>query len=144
MLNRIPGALDAAFEGLGDPTTSPWLADPRAGVRLHVESFRDGGSFLIPKSKWELFNEGNDVPPLWSSTEVWSPIPHPKKVGLGKAQRRPSASPGSRGSAWRCRTCVAPWPGAELLNSKSTPTTKGTWQIKIRGRGEVARLFRTR
>jgi hypothetical protein len=59
--NKIPGAPDAAFEGLGDATTSPWLADPRAGVRLHVESFRDGGSFLIPKSKWELFNEGKAV-----------------------------------------------------------------------------------
>ena len=56
--DKIPGAPAVAFERLGDATTSPWLADPRVGVRLHIESFRDGGSFLIPKSKWDLFNEG--------------------------------------------------------------------------------------
>jgi len=56
--NKIPGAPSSSFEGLGNAATSPWLADSRVGVRLHVESFRDGGSFLIPKSAWERFNEG--------------------------------------------------------------------------------------
>jgi RHS repeat-associated protein len=41
------------FQGLGDATTSPWLADARAGVVSHLEKFREGGSFLVPKSVFE-------------------------------------------------------------------------------------------
>ena len=40
----------STFRSLGDVSTSPWLNDPRVGVRTHLESFREGGSFLMPKS----------------------------------------------------------------------------------------------
>jgi hypothetical protein len=41
------------FKGLGDHKTSPWLDDPRVGVRVQVQGFRDGASFLAPKRSLE-------------------------------------------------------------------------------------------
>ena len=43
----------AKVRGLGDSKTSPWLADKRVGIRIHLEEFREGGSFLVPKSVFE-------------------------------------------------------------------------------------------
>jgi hypothetical protein len=42
------GAAPCPFAGLGDGSTSPALADPRVGISEHVESFKYGGSFLVP------------------------------------------------------------------------------------------------
>ncbi len=42
----------------GDATTSPWLVDTRIGVRSHIESFRDGGSYLVPKSIYQNWIQG--------------------------------------------------------------------------------------
>lgn len=55
-LGNATGKFDDIYvlkRGLGDVTTSPWLADPRVGVRSHIESFRDGGSYLIPRAAYE-------------------------------------------------------------------------------------------
>lgn len=38
------------FQGLGDSTTSPWLADKRIGIESHLETFRGGGSYLVTES----------------------------------------------------------------------------------------------
>jgi len=47
-------ALDTGLKkGLGDVSTSPWLADKRIGVVTHLEQFREGGSYLVPKSSFE-------------------------------------------------------------------------------------------
>jgi hypothetical protein len=48
-------------KGLGDVRTSPWLADPRPAVRQHLELFREGGSYLVPKSAYERFVRGRSV-----------------------------------------------------------------------------------
>jgi RHS repeat-associated protein len=53
-----PLGLSCKEGGLGDETTSPWLADKRIGVTSHLETFRDGGSYLIPKSAYERFVQG--------------------------------------------------------------------------------------
>jgi RHS repeat-associated protein len=47
--------------GLGDATTSPWLADPRVGVRSHLEEFRNGGSFVTSKSTYERYIKDADM-----------------------------------------------------------------------------------
>lgn len=47
--------------GLGDITTSPWLHDPRVGVRTHIEAFRDGGAYLIPEAAYKRWVEGQPV-----------------------------------------------------------------------------------
>ncbi|MGH8464813.1 MAG: LysM peptidoglycan-binding domain-containing protein, partial [Pseudomonas sp.] len=57
----VPGAPGSSFDGLGDATTSPALADPRIWLRDHIETFRDGGSFLTPKSAWIKYNEGKPL-----------------------------------------------------------------------------------
>jgi hypothetical protein len=44
--------------GLGDVTTSPWLADTRAAIPSHIEMFRDGGSYLVPESAYVRFVQG--------------------------------------------------------------------------------------
>ena len=44
--------------GLGNTTTSPWLADKRSAVVSHLESFRGGASYLIPKSAYETYVDG--------------------------------------------------------------------------------------
>jgi hypothetical protein len=46
------------FGGLGDATTSPWLADARTGVTSHLETFRGGASFLVPESAYQRFIQG--------------------------------------------------------------------------------------
>ncbi len=48
-------------KGLGDIATSPWLADPRSGVRSHIEMFREGGSFLIPESAYKRLIKGENL-----------------------------------------------------------------------------------
>jgi hypothetical protein len=48
----------ALRRGLGDATTSPWLNDPRIGIAEHIERFRDGASYLIPKSAYEKWIKG--------------------------------------------------------------------------------------
>ncbi|MEM4725112.1 MAG: hypothetical protein QXP01_08890 [Candidatus Hadarchaeum sp.] len=54
-------AVNVTEKGLGDVTTSPWLADRRSGVRLHLEEFRDGGSFVMTKEQYELYVEGQSL-----------------------------------------------------------------------------------
>jgi hypothetical protein len=49
------GATTLPVSGLGDAQTSPWLVDPRAGVRYLVEDFRQGGSFLVTQEGYEEF-----------------------------------------------------------------------------------------
>ena len=51
-------AAKSNFGVLGDVTTSPWLADGRAGVTSHLEMFRNGGSFLLPESAYNRFVQG--------------------------------------------------------------------------------------
>ncbi|TYQ16962.1 UNVERIFIED_CONTAM: RHS repeat-associated protein [Acetivibrio alkalicellulosi] len=41
--------------GRGDSITSPSLDDPRTGVRLHIEEFRDGGSFITSTDTYNKF-----------------------------------------------------------------------------------------
>jgi RHS repeat-associated protein len=45
-------------KGLGDATTSPWLADPRPGIAEHLERFREGGSFFVPENMYNSFIKG--------------------------------------------------------------------------------------
>jgi RHS repeat-associated protein len=45
-------------KGLGDATTSPWLNDPRTGVRMHLEEFRNGGSFLTTRKVYDKVIDG--------------------------------------------------------------------------------------
>lgn len=45
-------------EGLGDSSTSPWLDDPRVGIRSHLETYRGGGSYLVPESAYNRFVKG--------------------------------------------------------------------------------------
>ena len=52
---------NAPNNGLGNSTTSPWLLDKRAGVRSHIESFRDGGSYLVPEGAYNNFIKGQKV-----------------------------------------------------------------------------------
>ncbi|WP_024461598.1 hypothetical protein [Marinimicrobium sp. LS-A18] len=53
-LGKMSDSADSLkLQGLGDSSTSPWLSDNRAGVRLHLDEFRDGGSFLVPKSAYD-------------------------------------------------------------------------------------------
>ena len=47
--------------GRGDARTSPWLADSRPAVVEHLERFREGGSFLLPKPFYERFFEGKSL-----------------------------------------------------------------------------------
>jgi RHS repeat-associated protein len=54
----IENQINQISRGLGDETTSPWLNDKRVGVRTHIEQFRDGGSFLVPKSAYDDFIAG--------------------------------------------------------------------------------------
>ncbi|HEY6529307.1 MAG TPA: RHS repeat-associated core domain-containing protein [Cellvibrionaceae bacterium] len=56
-----PLGLSCKNEGLGDSSTSPWLSDKRAGVVSHLESFRDGASYLIPKGAYERFVVGKPL-----------------------------------------------------------------------------------
>jgi RHS repeat-associated protein len=48
-------------KGLGDSTTSPWLNDPRTGVRMHLEDFRNGGSSLVTRDSYKRFIEPNKL-----------------------------------------------------------------------------------
>jgi hypothetical protein len=57
-LNTLKSKLKGKFQGLGDATTSPWLLDLRAGVRLHVEEFRKGASYVLTRKRYELYIEG--------------------------------------------------------------------------------------
>lgn len=47
--------------GLGDVISSPWLADPRGGVRSQLEMFRNGGSYLVPKSVYHKWIAGKQT-----------------------------------------------------------------------------------
>ncbi len=44
--------------GLGDATTSPWLADSRVGVVSHLERFREGGSWVMTRRQYDWFVKG--------------------------------------------------------------------------------------
>jgi hypothetical protein len=57
-LNTLRGKLKGKFQGLGDATTSPWLLDLRIGVRMHIEKFRKGASYVLTRKQYELFIEG--------------------------------------------------------------------------------------
>jgi hypothetical protein len=48
-------------KGLGDAKTSPWLNDPRTGVRMHLEEFRNGGSTLVTRDSYKRFIEPNKL-----------------------------------------------------------------------------------
>lgn len=47
------------FQGLGDSSSSPWLADKRIGVVSHLEQFRNGGSWVLTKQQYKMFIEGS-------------------------------------------------------------------------------------
>jgi hypothetical protein len=51
----------SAGQGLGDAATSPALADARIGVSSHVEQFRDGASYLLPRSKYHTYVKGRSA-----------------------------------------------------------------------------------
>ncbi|MEM1243284.1 MAG: hypothetical protein AAGG80_00520 [Pseudomonadota bacterium] len=53
--------LNEVYKGLGDEITSPWLADKRVGVRVHLEEFRSGASFLVPKRAYIRHIRGKDL-----------------------------------------------------------------------------------
>lgn len=58
-LQRLSAAeLSASRRGLGDATTSPWLLDNRASVRTHIETFREGGAWILTKEQYEWFIKG--------------------------------------------------------------------------------------
>jgi len=46
---------------LGDARSSPWLADKRPLVVEHLEQFREGGSYLVPKSAYDDWVKGRTV-----------------------------------------------------------------------------------
>jgi hypothetical protein len=48
-------------KGLGDATTSPWLNDRRVGVRLHLEEFRNGASYVLTKDQYNAFIRNKSV-----------------------------------------------------------------------------------
>jgi hypothetical protein len=48
-------------KGLGDANTSPWLSDPRTGVRMHLEEFRNGGSFLTTRNVYDKVIDGKKM-----------------------------------------------------------------------------------
>ena len=60
VLGKEAAPIERAFKGLGDARTSPWLKDGRAGVRAHLEEFRNGGSFLIKKSTYDRLVRAGD------------------------------------------------------------------------------------
>jgi len=47
-------------KGLGDATTSPGLDDPRTGIRMHIESFRNGGSSLVTRRTYNDYMKNTD------------------------------------------------------------------------------------
>lgn len=57
-IQQRPPILKTTFSGLGDASTSPWLADKRIGVVSHLEQFRQGGSYLLPESAYKRFVQG--------------------------------------------------------------------------------------
>jgi RHS repeat-associated protein len=48
----------AKVRGLGDSKTSPWLADKRVGIRIHLEEFREGGSWVMTKQQYRMYVKG--------------------------------------------------------------------------------------
>jgi|GEM_PF-3591603 len=58
---EVSSTAGASAAGASTGTTSPWLKDPRVGIVTHLEHFREGASYLIPKSSYEYFVEGQQL-----------------------------------------------------------------------------------